>query len=159
MKRISSSMTFVYKKVLPAIWFGFLVLLFLGLAIDMVTGARWTLTRRVLWPWMVMWMASGVMSVLALDLVDEVVDEGEYLLVRRGTQLERIAIADIAEVYEPMFSGQPRRVTLRLTKTGKLGREITFAAPEDIGSNPLRPSRVARDLVQRVAAARAETAG
>jgi hypothetical protein len=137
--------------------------------IDIVTGARWTLTRTLLWPclmvWMAFWsclmgwMASGVMNALELDLADEVLDEGQHLVVRRGAQSERIAISNIAEVNEPVFVRQPRLITLRLVQSGKLGREITFAPAGEFASNPFSRSHIATQLSQRAAAARAERAG
>lgn len=168
MKRISSATTFLYKRV-PTIAVGALALVIIGLVIDIVTGARWTVTRTLLGPCLVVWMASwscvmtwmasGVMNALELDLADDVLDEGQHLVVRRGAQSERIAISNIAEVNEPMFARQPRLITLRLVQPGKLGREISFAPAGDFASNPFSRSHIATDLTQRAAAARAEKAG
>jgi len=111
---MSSKMTFFYKQISPIVWFGLLAVFFLiGL-----------LKRDV--PFLIVLVLMVIISYQFMkkqvfNLVDEVFDVGDALLVRRGGQEERIALADIKNVsYSPYMS--PPQVTLSLRRPTVFGR-------------------------------------
>lgn len=157
MKRLSSDMTFYYKKGFPAICLGIVALVMIDSAKEVMTGTGKTST--LFWPCVVGLMGYGFFRAFAFDLADDVLDDGQHLLVRQGARSERIALTDIAEVTESAFFRQPRRLTLRLVKSRTLGREVTFVPAGDFSLLPLSHSAIFVDLSQRVAAARAQRAG
>ena len=63
----------------------------------------------------------GAVKKVALDLVEEVFDQGDSLLVRNKGREERIPLSDISEV-----SYMASRVTLTLKKSSTFGAEIAF---------------------------------
>ena len=151
-KRISSSNTFVLKRIFPVIWFGVPTVLLV------VTVTTWRTTPSTpvivfVMPVLVCGIGFFVMRRLVFDLADEVVDEGDALRVRFGHEEERIPLADIMNVsYAGMTS--PPRVTLTLRSPCRFGREVTFSPPRTFlgslaGSNPL-----VKELIERVDAAR-----
>ena len=160
MKRLTSDLTFYYKRGFPAVWFGFVALAVIGEVQDMLTG-RETSPRALLMACAVGLLSYGLFKVLTFDLADEVLDAGEHLVVRRGRQTERISLGDIADVREVAFMRNPRRVTLRLAKPTRLGPEITFApaGSGEFSLNPFSPSPIAAELSERAAAARAHSVG
>jgi hypothetical protein len=154
-KRISSDTTFYYKKGMPSVWLGFIALFVIDFARDIATGRGGKSTADFLGPSVFILSLYVFWRIFLSDLVDEVFDDGEHLVVRRGAQRERISLSDIAEVTE--FFRNPRRVTLKLVKPGTLGREITFV-PAGKFWNQFSSSPIARELNQRAAAARAQRA-
>jgi hypothetical protein len=146
MRRISSSWTFFYKRIFPAIWFGVLAL-FVGISV--LAGQRALLFLIV--PLAMIGFGYFLMKKLVFDLVDEVWDDGDALVVKNGGQDERIALADIKNVnYSPIVN--PPRVTLSLRRQTAFGDQITFCAP--VRFIPLTSSPVITALIDRVDQAR-----
>ena len=155
MRRVSSTWTFFYKRVFPAIWFGFLVL-FIGIA---AFGSRAPKDVAIV-PFRIVplgAMAVGffVMKKLVFDLVDEVWDDGDALVVKNGGSEERIALSEIKNVNYSMLVNPPR-VTLALRRPTTFGEQIAFCAP--LRLLPLTPSPVIADLVERIDRARQKQA-
>lgn len=152
MTRISSSWTFFYKRVFPAIWFGFLAL-FLCAAVGNAVAQN---NAADLLPVLVV---TGVMVIIGIvvmkqfvwDLADEVWDDGDGLVVRNKGREERFALADFMKL---SYSGlvNPPRITLALRNPSELGTEISFVPPFRILSFSMPP--IARDLMERIDAAR-----
>ena len=122
MRRISSRMTFFYKRVFPAFWFGFLIL-FVGIFSLSVCAA--TTVRAI--PFLVVvrhhdWFRGYfIMKKLVFDLVDEVWDDGDSLVVKNRGEEERIAFTDIKNVsYSPFMN--PPRVTVSLRRRQQFRR-------------------------------------
>jgi hypothetical protein len=95
MKKISSKGTFYYKRIFPAIWFGFLaifiVISFIGGAFD--KGPKLPL---LIIPLIMAVFGYFFMKKLVFDLIDEVFDEGSgYLLVKNNNTEERIDYQNI----------------------------------------------------------------
>ena len=152
MKKISSGSTVFYKRLFPLAWFGFLVV-FVGLALSRrhYGGAQW-------WPFIVMPICMAVfgfvlMRKLVWDLADEVQDGGDFLLIRKGGEEERVPLNNIMNV-NASTNMNPQRVTLRLVKPGKFGSEVSFALPARFSFNPFARHPVAEDLIVRVDRAR-----
>ncbi len=151
MRRISSRGTFFNKRIFPAIWFGFLIL-FVGIAF-------FSAYQRNAVPPVPFLIVPAIMAVfgffimkkLVFDLVDGVWDDGDTLVVKNGSQEQRIALSDIKNVsYSPFVN--PPRVTLSLRRTTVFGDQITFAAP--VRFIPFSTSPVIDDLIDRIDRAR-----
>ena len=145
MRRISSDWTFFYKRVFPALWFGFLAV-FVGIGV--VNGQGLFI---VIVPIAMIRFGYFIMQKLVFDLVDEVCDDGDALVVKNRGQEQRIALADIKNVnYSPFVS--PPRVTVSLRRPTVFGEQITFCAP--VRLVPFSQSPVIADLIERVDHAR-----
>jgi hypothetical protein len=151
MRRISSGMTFFYKRIFPFLWFGFLLVF---IVVSLLAGPQPDAASALpflIGPLAMAFVGYLIFKKLIFDLVDEVFDEGDSLLVRNGTQQEHIALSDIMNVnYSPLVS--PPRVTLSLRRPSSFGDKITFCAP--VRFIPFATSPVIDDLIQRVDAAR-----
>jgi hypothetical protein len=148
MRRISSRMTFFYKRVFPAIWFG-LPLLFI--AVLLIAGKSQDPIAFILMPMVMMVAGYYFMKKLLFDLVDEVLDAGDALIVRNGDREERIALSDITNVGYAQFMNPPR-VTLSLRKPGLFGNRVSFCAP--VRLLPLASSPIVDELIERIDARR-----
>lgn len=144
MKRISSRMTFLVKWILPWSWLG------TGLSLIVInwigSGADTDLTH-----WMFVTGISlagfAFLVITSRSLMDEVTDHGGHLVIRNGRQEERIPIGTIVNVnIAPLQSYS--RITLRLDRPCRFGREIGFMPAGKLAWNPL-VNEVADDLIAR----------
>jgi len=157
MRRISSGMTFFYKRVFPIIWFGFLAL-FMGIpfAKSLFGGSLSGPSIEVfIVPAIMMIVGYFMMKKFVFDLVDEVLDAGDALLIRNGHLEDRIALADITNVGYAQFMNPPR-VTLSLRNPGVFGDRVSFCAPVSFMPT-FSTSPIVDELIRRIDAAR--TAG
>jgi hypothetical protein len=129
MQRISSRSTFFTKRVFPVIWFGFLVFF---VAVTLVNKP-----------------ARGLPVVF--DLADEVLDAGDALIVRFGSEQERIPLSEIINV-SYVYMTNPPRVTLTLRTLCQFGKEVSFSPPTRF--LPFAKSPIVADLIERADAAR-----
>ena len=158
MKRISSPWTTFYKKVFPALWFGFLGL-FVIVALSHGGLASGTVIFLV-GPSAMSVFGYFVMRKFVWDLADEVYDAGDYLVVRNRGREHQLPLADIMNV-SSSIAVNPPRITLRLTGTsasGPLGAEVAFSPERRFTLNPFARSEVAEDLIVRVDRARSKRA-
>lgn len=151
MRRISSKMTFFYKRIFPVFWFGFLTLF---VAITFFSGG--TRHGPSLFPFLVvpvLMIGFGVfiMKKLVFDLVDEVWEDGDSLVVKNRGQEEHISFSDIKNVSYSPFMNPPRVTVATRTPTG-FGDQITFVAPARF--IPFASSSLIDDLIERVDQAR-----
>ena len=106
-------------------------------------------------------VAVGFMTVIGVyytksslqALVDEVYDCGDFLLVKKGKEEDRISLSNIINV-DFSLNVKPLRITLTLATPGKFGSEISFAPPPQIYLSPLPKSHIADDLIVRADKAR-----
>lgn len=150
MQRLSSSMTFFYKRVLPAIWLGMVGVSVIGLAI---AGA----SDSALWAAMISPIVMGVIGFVVMKkllwiLVDEVHDGGDHLVVRNKGAEERIELGDVMNVSSTRMN--PPRITLRIARQTAHGAEVTFLPRYHFTLNPFATHPIAEDLIVRVDAAR-----
>ena len=155
MTLISSRATAFYKRGFPILWFGFLlVLIVMPLIVSSQTG-QWAQPTFFIVPIMLMAIGYYVFKRIIFNLVDQVYDLGDALLVRNGTQEERIALSDITNVsYTPLMN--PPQVTLSLRQPTAFGVKLTFCAPKRFV--PFGSSPVIDELIRRVDAARRRAA-
>jgi hypothetical protein len=150
MQRISSRATFFHKRIFPLFWFGLLTLFVVGPLLG--KGPRHSLPADFfIVPIFMMILGYIIMKKLVFDLADEVSDAGDALIVRIGSQEERIPLSEIINVsYSSMVN--PSRVTLTLRTSGRFGKEISFMPPQRF--LPFAKSPIVADLIERVDAAR-----
>lgn len=151
MIQISSKGTFLYKRLFPIFWYGFLTLFIAIPAFVGFSTGKFQPLPFFIFPLAMMVFGYFIMKKLIFDLVDNVVDLGDTLLVKNGNQEDRIALSDIVNVnYSPLIN--PPRVILSLRQPSKFGAQIAFCAP--IRLLPLASSPVIEALITRVDAAR-----
>jgi hypothetical protein len=149
MRRISSKATFLYKRVFPIFWFGFLVIFIIGA----VWGSRphGPLAPFLIIPAIMIVLGYVLMKRLVFDLVDEVLDAGDALLIRNGSLQEQVPLSDIINVSYTQFINPPR-VTLSLRNPGSFGDKVSFTPP--IRFMPFSTSSVIDELIARIDTAR-----
>ena len=152
MNPLSSRATFFYKRVFPVLWFGFLVAFIVGPWLGGGRTGSFSQLPFFIIPVGMIVFGFFLFRKLVFDLVDEVLDDGNALVVRNRGEEDRIALADITNVsYSPMMS--PPRVTLSLRRPSAFGSQVTFCAPLRVfgfaTSNP-----VIDGLIERIDAAR-----
>jgi len=148
--RISSSWTFLAKRVFPTFWFGFLALfVFVGFS----TGTVAKDVTFLIIPIVMAVFGFFIMRKLVWDLADEVYDCGHALLVRNRGEEEMVSLSNIMNVSVSTYVNPPR-ISLRLITPGKFGSEIAFSPVTGFRLNPFAKNKVAEDLIQRVYQAR-----
>jgi hypothetical protein len=151
MRRLSSKMTFFYKRVFPVVWFGFLIL-FIALPL-IAGGGRHAATPFpfLIVPLIMIGVGYFMMKKLVFDLVDEVWEDGDSLVVKNRGQEEHVAFRDIKNISYSQFMNPPR-VTIATRTPTVFGDQITFAAPARF--IPFASSPLIDDLIERVDQAR-----
>lgn len=150
MNLISSRWTFFYKRLLPAVWFGFLAVF--SISTIFAATSRGNVPVQF---WFVPILMAGfgyfLMKNLVFDLADEVWDAGTELVVKNKGQQERVALSEIVNVSYSVVAS-PQRVTLTLRRPTPFGKEVTFAAP--ITWIPFAKSPIIEELISRIDVAR-----
>jgi hypothetical protein len=147
MKKISGS-TFYFKKLFPAVWFGFLAFFFIT---SLLSGAMSESPMFLVVPIFMAVFAFVFFKKLLWDLADEVYDEGESLLFRKGGKEQRVLLKDIINIsYAQMNS--PERVVLQVRSDGAIGKELAFNPPTRF--NPFSKNPIITELIERVDRAR-----
>ncbi len=136
--KISSDDTYIYKKVLPAVWAVVWTFLAIMMFVVQWDTAEWTYTIVV---------AAMVVSVLLYrnllaDLADEVIHEGDAFIIRKGKNTIRLELGTIRHA-EHASESIPDRVTLHLAGKSELGERISFV-PVHTGNPPRINELVAR---------------
>ena len=154
MRRISSGMTFFYKRIFPIIWFGLLALFMAVPFVAPMIGASVSGSPMsfLVGPVIMMFVGYFAMKKLVLDLVDEVLDAGDALVIRNGHLEERVALSDIMNVGYSQFVNPPR-VTLSLRNQSMFGDQVSFCAPVSLMPTFSR-SPIIDELIKRIDAAR-----
>jgi hypothetical protein len=155
MTRISSGVTFLYKRIFPIFWFGFLAV-FVATAFLSGQGIEKDPLFLVI-PCGMGVVGFFIMKKLVWDLVDEVYDDQDFLLVKNRGEEERVALSNIMNVSATTFVNPPR-VTLKLVEPGRFGSEITFTPVKGFNLNPFAKNPIVEDLIVRVDKARTNRA-
>jgi hypothetical protein len=154
MRRISSGMTFFYKRIFPIIWFGFLVLFMAAPFVAPKFGVSVSGSPvPFLFAPVMMIVGYFAMKKLLFNLVDEVLDAGDALVIRNGHLEDRVALSDIMNVgYSPFMN--PPRVTLSLRNPSLFGDRVSFCAPVSLMPIYSASPVVVDELIKRIDAAR-----
>ena len=152
MRRISSQMTYFHKRIFPVIWFGIL-----GVA-AVVTGYLTMIERSgPPFPFLILPVFMGIFGYfifkkIIFDLVDEVYDDGDFIVVKNNNKEIRIPLTNIRNIsYSTMVN--PQRITLSLRERTPFGQEVTFSPPIRVFGFWQKDALV-DDLINRVDQAR-----
>jgi hypothetical protein len=150
MRRLSSQMTFFYKRVFPVLWFGILALIFAVAILTTVAGGQFPLPVLIV-PVILGTFGYYLFRRLLFDLVDEVWDDGEAVIIKNGGEEERVALSEIMNVSYTVLVNPPR-VTLMLRRESRFGREVTFLPPQRFSR--FTPNPLITELIERIDAKR-----
>jgi hypothetical protein len=145
MKQISSSLTSFYKRTVPIFWFGTLALGATSVAFVKSGGVT---PMLFLGPCAL--AVIGYLSIRTLygKLADKVCDCGDYLVITKRGEEERIPLSEILEVRKSWITNPPR-ITLRLSCPRALGTQIAFIPVVPLTFNPFAKNKVVEDLILR----------
>ncbi|MEY4880487.1 MAG: hypothetical protein RJB62_1956 [Pseudomonadota bacterium] len=149
MRLISSRLTYGYKILFPIGWY---IALAAILAVALFTG-----TGAISLPpafFVILVLMTGLSYLIfrgfVFPMADEVWDDGDALVIKRGRTEERIPLSDISHVYYFLLTN-PERMTLSFHKPTAFGPRIPFALP--LRWNVFTKSPIAEDLKKRINAA------
>jgi hypothetical protein len=147
--RISSRSTFFYKRVFPAIWFGFLgFFVCIGGANAIGNQQFVDLIPMIVSPLVMAIFGYFIMKLLVFDLVDEVWDCGDSILIRNKGREYQFPVSEFISVGYTGFMN-PSRITLSLRESSEdLGTEVAFIPPFRLFPYSMPP--LARDLMVRI---------
>jgi hypothetical protein len=151
MKKLSSKSTFFFKRIFPAMWFGFIVFFIL---IDFVADKTKNSPPDIvifIFPVFMTVIGYFVMKNLVFDLMDEVYDEGSSLLFKNKGKSVRVNLTDIKNVSYTVLVNPPR-VTLSLRSRTEFGDEISFSPPASL--IPFKKNKDIVELIDRIDRAR-----
>jgi hypothetical protein len=150
MKKLSSKTTFIFKKLFPLFWFGFLTIF---LCVGIFTSIKGSGPGPIFIVVPLGMMAFGyfLMKKLVWDLIDEVYDEGTALLFKNKGSEFRVSLKDIKNVSYTTMTNPPR-VTLSIRYQTELGDELTFSPPANW--IPLKKNKDIVLLIDRIDKAR-----
>ena len=146
MNVISSKYTFMSKKVFPIVWFGFLGFFIFT---SIVSGAVEESPVFLIIPIAMMIFGYFLMKKLAWDLMDEVLDYGDYLTIKYNGEEDIIHLNNVMNV-SASTNQNPPRITLRLRVPGKFGEEVAFSPVSEFSLSPFKKNAIAEDLIIRV---------
>jgi len=152
-KRISSASSAFYKRMLPLIWYGIVLV---------TVVVFWSMRRMDPRIPALIFIAPLLMAVvfhvigrgLLQDLVDEVWDNGTELVVVNEGNVEHLPLSNIMNI---SYSGytNPKRVTLSLRHGGRWGTRFSFIPPRNtVRILSLGTNEMVEELIQRVDKAR-----
>jgi len=151
-KKLSSSSTFLLKRIFPVFWFGFIVY-FVSMALFAESKGLHSSDMVVVLVTAVFMALVGyvLMKHLVFDLVDEVYDEGSSLLFKNNGKSVRVNLTDIKNVSYTVIINPPR-VTLSLRCKTEFGDELAFSPPGSI--IPFKKNKDIVELIDRIDRAR-----
>jgi len=153
MTRISSKLTFVFKRAFPVLWFGSLAICFcvgVGLAVVQQRLGETAVVMIAGSPFMAIF-GYIVMKFMIFDLVDEVWDRGDSLVVRNNGQEISVPLSDCLNVNSNAMMNPPR-VTLLLRLPTIFGEDVSFIPTFRWIPYLMHP--IAQELILRIDAAK-----
>ena len=146
MTKLSSKGTVFYKKIFPAIWFGFIGV-FVIVSISAQSKQNGFDIMFIAAPILMAVVGYFIMKKFVFDLIDEVYDEGSSLLFKNSGKEIRVSLKDIKNVSYSL-SVNPPRVTLSLRHQTELGDKLSFTPP--ISLIPFKKNRNIEELIDRI---------
>ncbi len=146
MRRISSRMTFVNKRLFPLVWFGFLAFFVVISIYSMIKKGVFQIVFFIT-PIVMTVFGYLIMKKLVFDLVDEAWDVGDALIVKNKNEEVRIPLSDIMNI-SYSYVTNPARVTLVLRHPSRIGPEVTFMPPTSL--IPFKKNPIVAELIERV---------
>jgi hypothetical protein len=127
--------------------FGFLLIF---IAVPLASG-RVPPPLFLIAPALMIVFAYFIMKKFVFDLVDEVLDDGDALVIRNGHEEQRVPLSEITNVNYSQFVNPPR-VTLSLRTPSIFGNRVSFCAPIRIVTFSTNPA--IDELIERIDAKR-----
>ncbi len=128
------------------IWFGFLGIFLIISIIGFMTEEKMSIVFFIV-PIAMAIFGYFLMKALVFDLMDEVRDEGSYLLIKNKGMEERVYFKNIKNI-SYTFMTNPDRVTLSLRIPGQFGDEVTFCPKTS--PMPFRKNKDILGLIDKV---------
>jgi hypothetical protein len=150
MQRLSSRGTFWNKRIFPLIWFGMLAFFFFVPLRDLRSQGGMPAVFFIV-PVLMAAFSYFLFKKMFFDLADEVFDAGDSLIVRFGSEQERVLLSEIINI-SYSYMANPARITLTLRTPGRFGKEISFMPPQRL--IPFAKSPIVANLIDRIDAAR-----
>ena len=148
-KRISSGSNAFYKRMLPVIWYGIVLV-----TVVVFWNMRRLDPRIPALIYLAPLFMAAVFHVLGKgllkDLVDEVWDNGNELIVVNEGHVEHLPLSNIMNI---SYSGytNPKRVTLSLRQPGRWGGSFSFIPPRStVHLLSLGTNEMVEELIRRV---------
>jgi hypothetical protein len=143
MNRISSPKTFFFKKVLPFLLIAWPVLV-IGLGGSYEENAQELVVSAF-----VAVAACGLVFWYMRRLADEVLDQGDHLLVSRRGEQGQVSLSEIMNVDSNTTVAAVPIITLRLAQPSKFGVEIVFLPVTKFALSFGGKNAVAEELIER----------
>eukprot|EP01029_Cantina_marsupialis_P009751 TRINITY_DN22570_c0_g1_i3.p1 TRINITY_DN22570_c0_g1~~TRINITY_DN22570_c0_g1_i3.p1 ORF type:complete len:151 (-),score=8.91 TRINITY_DN22570_c0_g1_i3:183-635(-) len=140
MKKISSNLTFFYKKILPLY---FLVFIFSLIVIGFISEPFQNSTIFLVSPLIIASLGFIIFRKLIWNLCDNVYDCGDFLLFKNGKKEKKVYFKDIINVAQKQFL-HPERVTIYTQNENK----ITFSPL--LKHNLFSSNPIVKELIKRV---------
>ena len=137
-EKISGS-TFYFKKLFPTMWFGFICIFVIVVTLF---GAASESIMFLITPAFMAVFGFVLFRKLVWDLADEVYDEGDSLLFRKGGIEQRVYFKNVLNINHVQMNS-PERIVLQLRSGGPIGKDLAFNPP--IRLNPLSKSPLVVD--------------
>ncbi len=146
MKKISSPDIYFYKRIFPIFWFGFLgFFVFVLFVVGGNGNGQWRVFVVV--PLFLAVFGYFIMKNFVFDLIDEVYDEGNSLLFKKGERELRVDFRDIKNVSYCHFM-RPPRVTISVRYETEFGKELSFFPLSAM--NFFRRDKEIKELIDRI---------
>ncbi len=152
MRRISSKMTFINKRIYPLFVLGFLGFLIITESYSAIVKGSGPPFPLFILPVFMAVFAYLFKKVIS-DLVDKVYDGGDFLLVKDKKREDRIPLSNILNVSYSILM-KPERVTISLREPSIFGKEVSFLPPQRFTFMFNYRSPLIEELINRVENAR-----
>lgn len=152
-KLISSGSSTFYKRMLPALWYGIVIVIAVSLWKLSQTEPRIGLWIMV-FPVFMLAMFHFLARSLLAGLVDQVWDNGNELIVVNEGHVEHVPLREIMNISYSGFTN-PKRATLSLRHPGRWGASFGFVpVRSSIRILSLGTNQMIEELIRRVDRAR-----
>ena len=125
-------------------WFGFLAFF---LVITIVKSEFESILVSIGFLTFMGFMGFMLFKKMAWDLADEVYDNGDSLVFRKGRIEQIVCLKDIINI-DYTHMGSPERVVLHTREKGEIGNELAFSLP--MRFNFFKKDPYVRELIERV---------
>ncbi|MEJ2406075.1 MAG: hypothetical protein P8171_17590 [Candidatus Thiodiazotropha sp.] len=143
MKKISGS-TFYYKKVFPALWFVFLLFIFIA---SLVSGVGEESFLILTMPVVMAIFGYMVIKFRFWNLADEVYDYDNYLEFHKDGKTQKVYLNEIVNIEYSRLNA-PDRILMHTRTQGPIGGELVFILP--IRLIPFTTNPLAYQIIERV---------
>ena len=146
-RRISSSISLVINRVVPVVWVGICLTLFVSLIFS-------TEKQNTGWVMLIVLFVLGMLGQFVITrLTEEVFLVDDWLILVQAGKEERVSLKRIDSV--EVVNGEGVSVVLHLSSVSKFGQRIEFVPATGFLFNPFKEVPVVDELRVRIASAKA----